>query len=174
MPDQTVASPDDCAFQIEPFLAQLTGSMSIQVLDLDNQQPTTVVDCDTGASVKVHWDIEGHLKKHLCGKWCVCVHLESLGPGPELSVKNPCESIDWEPCNEGGWNYEVVIPHDITTPQDNNTNGVDDKDELCDPNQCGLLYQIGVTLTSKNGCGGPGHIAAYCKGPCIMFYKGES
>ncbi len=161
-----------CGFQIQPFATELKGSMEIEVLDLDNLQPTTVVNCDQGAKIKVHWDIEGHLKKHLCGQWCVCVHLESLGPGPELSVKNPCETFAWEACNEDGWDYEVVIPQDIQV-QDTDGNGQDDKSDLCNPDSCGMLYEIGVTLTSKNGCGGPGHIAAYCKGPCIMFYKGE-
>ena len=151
-----------CDFQLEPYICDLNGNISIEVQDLDSLQPTTVVDCEKGAKVTVRWDIEGKIKAHLCGQWCVCVHLESMGPGPELSVKNPCATLEWEPCNDGGWEYEVVIPQDIDVPAG---------EDLCADN-CGRLYQVGVTLTSRDGCGEPGHIAAYCKGPCIMFYNG--
>lgn len=157
-------SDEHCGFQIQPFVGELTGDITIDIVDLDNLQPTTVVNCNSGAEVRVHWDIHGHLKKHLCGKWCVCVHLESIGPGPEISVKEPCAQLDWETCNDGGWDYVVTIPKDLDEAQ---------SAEICDESKCGRLYQIAVTLTSRNGCDEPGHIAAYCKGPCIMFFSGE-
>jgi len=149
------ATPMECKFQLDPFACDLDGYIKADVIDLDTQQPSTIIDCNDGGIVRVEWGIRGPLAHHLCGEWCVCVYLESIGPGPEVVIPDSCRTYKWEACHDGPWVHEVRIP-----------GGVDCGD-------CGKLYIVGVTLTSKDGCYHPGHIAAYCKGPTIMFYEGH-
>lgn len=143
-----------CEFELEPYKPGMTGWISAYIRDNDGTDPVTVIDCDSGGTIVIEWDIDGSLRDHMCGKWCVTAYLESIGPGPELALPGGCECIDWEPCHDGSWKKEIAIPQGI---------------ECTD---CGSLYQVGVTLTSKDGCGNPGHVAAFCKGATVMFYKG--
>ena len=155
-----------CDFEIDPVDCSLSGYISASVyegsLPEGDQDPTTIVSCKEDLYVKVKWHVWGHLARHLCGYFCVCVYLESIGPGPDYNLDcddngRPCiENIPMDPCGDG--QYEVVckVPaHSI------------------DPGACGKLYEMAVTLTSLNACKQPGHIAAFCKGPCIMFYEPE-
>lgn len=144
----------ECKFQLDPYICDLDGYIRAYVVDLDRQQPSTIINCDEGGEVHVEWDIRGPLRDHLCGSWCICVYLESIGPGPEIEVPDSCRTYPIVACKDGPYRHVVRLPA-----------GVDCGD-------CGKLYIVGVTLTSKDGCDNPGHIAAYCKGPTIMFYEG--
>lgn len=145
-----------CSFEIETYDPALSGTIRAYVVDNENDSnPANVIDVDAGGKIVVEWDIQGALKSHLCGAWCVTAYLESIGPGAEIAIPGSCECMESGCFNKGPWRKEFVIPTGIEV------------------NSCGSLYQIGVTLTSKDCDGNPGHIAAFCKGTTVMFYKGS-
>jgi hypothetical protein len=153
-----------CDFEIEPHQCDLRGYLRISVYESEypegEQDAKTIIACDEDAYVKVEWQLWGGLMHHLCGYFCVCVYLESIGPGPEISLDcdgdgHPCiEWIEMDPCGKGRYEVTCKIPAGSV-----------------DCGKCGTLYELAVTLTSFNACKNPGHIAAYCKGPTLMFYE---
>jgi plastocyanin len=146
-----------CDFEITPIDCRLWGSIKSSVYEKDYPQgehdSKTIIACDEEWYVKIEWDLWGGFLHHLCGYFCVCVFLESIGPGDDYKI---CckEWIPMDPCGTG--HYEVIC-----------------KIDPCSVNcgDCGQLYEVGVTLTSFDSCKKPGHIAAYCKGPTLMFYE---
>ena len=89
---------------------------------------------------------------HLCGRLCFALHIECIGSGPEKTLVK--EWRDMVSCGDDAGKYEVElrVPAGILPPE-----------------ECGQVCCLVVTVTSLDRCGDPGHIAAYCKGPCIMF-----
>ena len=149
----------ECRFEIDPYICRVWGDIAAYVHEgapaEGLQDPTTIIDCDEDWHVVVRWHLHGALVHHLCGEFCVNVFLESIGPAKEYKLHGG--RVKMEPCGDG--EYELVIPVPAGTV------GCDDD------NECGLLYIIAVTLTSVDPCGNPGHIAAYCKGPTLMFHR---
>ena len=147
----------DCDFQIEQHEdTRLTGHMHVQVVDLDGN-PNSVLCCDKGGRVVVHWGLHGHLTRHLCGSFCVCVHMEGLGGAPDYDLETSCKNVEMEPCGDG--HYEVTFDLPPNT-------------QACENLGCGgALYKISVTLTSLDPCGNPGHIQAYCEAGTVMFAR---
>ena len=152
-----------CDFEIDPHSCELWGDMHAYVYEKGfpegEHDAKTIIACDEEWYVKVKWHIWGKLHHHLCGKYCVCVYLESIGPGKDYSLDcdgngQPCMYILMNPCGDGYYEARCTIP----------ANTIDCGD-------CGQLYEVAVTLTSFDACGNPGHIAAYCKGPTLMFYE---
>ena len=153
-----------CEFEIDPHDCDLWGYIRASVHEKDDPEgkhdAKTIIACDEDWYVKVKWRLWGGLMHHLCGYFCVCVYLESIGPGEDYSL--PCDEddkpcIEWikmDPCGDGY--YEVIcrVPKGTV-----------------DCGDCGKLYEVAVTLTSFDYCKNPGHIAAYCKGPTLMFYE---
>lgn len=154
-----------CDFEIDPHACDLWGYIRASVYEEEYPEgphdAKTIIACDEDWYVKVEWKIWGPLRHHLCGYFCVCVYLESIGPGDDYNLDcdgngNPCIlEIPIDPCKEDG-KYEVTCRIPAGT---------------VDCGDCGKLYLLGVTLTSLDACYDPGHIAAYCKGPTLMFYE---
>jgi hypothetical protein len=145
---------EECAFEVSPFASKLTGTIRAAVYEEGGTEPTTIIQVDQAWHVDVEWTLRGHMRRHLCGQWCVMVHLESIGRGKEYSLPEQCEYFPIDPCNDGTYRKQIQVPAGKIDPKD-----------------CGTLYLLAVTLVSLDACGRPGHIAAYCKGPNLMFYE---
>lgn len=155
-----------CEFEIDPFACDLAGSIKASVYEEEypegTQDAKTIISWDEDWYVKVEWKLWGGLLHHLCGYFCICVYLESIGPGEDYSLDcdgsgHPCiDRIPFDPCGNGEYEITCKIPKNTVECGD-----------------CGSLYLLGVTLTTFDYCDPPrpGHIAAYCKGPTLMFYK---
>ncbi len=146
---------EHCEFEISPFATKLTGTLKATVYEDGGVDPTTIIRVDESWHVDIEWTLKGHIRRHLCGEWCVTVHLESVGPGNEYTLPNPAVHFPIDPCNDGNYKYTIKVPAGTIQPED-----------------CGTLFLLAVTLTSLDGCKKSGHIAAYCKGPDLMFYVG--
>ena len=144
---------EQCDFEISPFATKLTGTIKAEVYEEGGVEPTTIISVDEAWYVDVEWTLKGHMRRHLCGQWCVTVSLESIGKGNEYSLPDPSEHFPIDPCNNGTYKKRISVAAGTIKPED-----------------CGTLYLIAVTLTSLDACERPGHIAAYCKGPNLMFY----
>jgi hypothetical protein len=131
----------------------LTGGISCEVYEAGkNVEPTCIIQIDQPWGVKVHWFIEGPLKKFICGEWCVTLHFESVGEGDEFNLKWKKE-IPLDPCADGKyWLDFKVEPGTITTKH------------------CSALYKVVASVTYRN-CGKPGPMAGLCEGPLIQFYE---
>ena len=156
-----IVPADSCEFQIEPYvLDDVGGYIKVYTVDHDGTSPAKVIDCNEGGTINVEWAINGPLSTHLCGSWCVCVFLESIGPAKEFGpLKDACETYEMTPCVDGKLRKEPYKHTVRISPFD------------CGEG-CGTIYRVGVTLVSKDCAGNPGHIGAFCEGPTLMFYPG--
>lgn len=153
-----------CDFEIDPYECDLWGYIKSSVYEEDypegEHDSKTIIACDEDWYVEVEWKLWGSLMHHMCGYFCVCVYLESIGPGKDYSLPcdsddKPCiEMIPMDPCGDGHYKVKCKVPA-----------------HYVDCGDCGQLYELGVTLTSLDQCKHPGKIAAYCKGPALMFYE---
>lgn len=142
----------NCPIEISPFVCRLTGGMQATIYEDGEEGPQQHIRIDRDWYVDVEWYLHGHLTRHLCGSFCIGVHLESIGAGEEFSL-GP-EAVVMEPCGDGHYRHRFKV----------NAGRVS-------AGECGTLYEVAVTLTSKDSCGGAGHIAAFCKEGCVMFVE---
>lgn len=140
----------DCPFEISPQSCRLTGGLRGTIYEEGEKGPQEHITTDKDWYVDVEWYLHGHLVRHLCGTFCIGVHLESIGEGREYSF-GPAR-VKMDPCGDGHYNYRFKIEAGSVEPGD-----------------CGRLYIVAVTLTSEDYCGYPGHIRAFCKEGCVMF-----
>ena len=138
-------------FDISPISTRLRGAMRATIYEEGQKGPQEHIDVSNDWWVDVEWCLEGHLRHHLCGSFCIGVHLESIGKGKDYSFHE--DDIEMEPCGNGYYRFPFRIPAGEIRTSD-----------------CGRLYLVAVTLTSKNPCGGQGHINAYVKEGCVMFH----
>jgi hypothetical protein len=82
----------------------------------------------------------------------VSLHIECFGPGAEVTL--PPQIVPMDPCGDGCYEVRIQVPAGTIGGA-----------------ECGQLCCLVVTLTSLDPCGNPGHIAAYCRGPCVMFHE---
>ena len=142
----------DCPFDISPIAARLKGAMRATIYEEGQQGPQEHIDISNDWVVDVEWYLKGHLTKHLCGEFCIEVHLESIGEGREYTL-GP-QHVKMDPCGKGYYRHLFKVPAGHIQAGD-----------------CGRLYIVAVTLTSKDACGGQGHINAFCKEGCVMFVQ---
>ena len=140
----------DCPFDISPIATRLHGAMRATIYEEDQSGPQEHIDVANDWYVDIEWYLKGHLTRHLCGKFCLNVHLESIGKGEEYSF-GP-EYVDMDPCGNGYYRHRFHIKAGEVKAGD-----------------CGRLYLVAVTLSSLDECKGQGHINAYCKEGCVMF-----
>src|SRR5712691_10662027 len=73
----------------------LGGRVSAMVHEAGSSVQAYAIDQDDAWVVDVHWDLTGQVAPMICGKFCVRLILENLGPGGE--------------------DFEQEIPHMIET-----------------------------------------------------------
>lgn len=141
-----------CDFEIDPFDSKLDGSMRATIYEEGEVGPQKHIRIDRKVFVDVEWFLHGHLTRHLCGTWCIGVHFESVGKGKEYSF-GPYD-VKMKPCGDGHYRYVVEIEAGKIKAGD-----------------CGKVYLTAVTLTSRDKCGDPGHIRAFCQDGSVMFVE---
>jgi len=142
----------ECSFEVSPY-EKLRGAIRATIYEDGQDGPQDIVDVGNDWYVKVQWRLKGGLRHHLCGTFCVKVSFESIGKGREFDF-GPVE-VDMEPCGNGY--YEYIF------------RGSDYK--KIKPKNCGRLYHVGVSLTSKDPCGEIGHISGFCDIGTVMFVR---
>ncbi len=140
----------ECPIEISPFVSELTGGLRATIYEEGQPGPQQIISIDNDWYVDVEWFLHGHLTRHLCGTFCIGVHLESIGEGAEPSF-GPQE-VEMDPCGNGHYRHQFRIPAGKVQASD-----------------CGKVYIVAVTLTSKDACGKTGHIAAFCRKGSLMF-----
>ena len=143
-----------CIVEIVPP-GGLTATFEATVHEGDPQlPPTDIVAENQDIVVKARWCIQGKLRHHLCGTWCVKVAWESCGDGPE---GHQVVHVPFDPCLPDNQCYETVARIGAGT---------------LTAGDCGTAYCFCVTLTSEYDCPNghfPGPIFGFCRNvACIM------
>jgi hypothetical protein len=147
-----------CEIEIVPPPG-LSATLEASVHEGDPElPPTDIISANQELIVKVKWCVQGDLRRHLCGTWCVCVSWESCGPALEGQW---CQRVPFQPCLPDNKCYEAIFrfePGQIS------------------PGECGTIYCLCVTLSSEVDCDGTkyaGLIFGFCKDvACIMVRPG--
>lgn len=131
----------------------LTGHLDAAVYELGGSAPTTVLDNTQGWEVRFNWGVHGSpLTKMLAGKWCLSIHLESMGPGAEFQL--PVGGAKIVPFDPAISHYTAVITVPAGTV----------------PATPEAIYKVVACLTTKDALGRPGPIAGYVEGPILQFF----
>ena len=116
----------------------------------ENGQPTNrIINVNQPWEIRVAFGLKGPLKELICGKWCVDVYFESIGPGREFRLTHP--EIDFN-CSNGYW--YVTIPGPVLETTD-----------------CGVPYKLVATVAYHSMCGKPAGIVGFSELPLIEFYS---
>lgn len=141
----------ECEFEIAPY-ELIRGGIRATLYEEGETGPQEIISVDNEWYVKVQWYLRGGLRRHLCGDFCLRVSFESIGRGKDRDF-GPVE-VKMDPCGDGWYEY---------TFKSSDWKKIRAGD-------CGQLYHVGVSLTSK-ACGEPGHIKGFCDVGTVMFTR---
>ena len=116
--------------------------------DVPYPDPVEIIAWDQTYYVNVHVRLKGDVRRHLCGKLCVDIDVDTCGRAPDLEFEE--EEVELDPCGDG--NYVIVFelpPYTFQPPEDH-------------PARCGRVYRLCVTVGSQDACGKPGLIWGHC------------
>ncbi|MCA9999477.1 MAG: hypothetical protein KDE56_27125 [Anaerolineales bacterium] len=140
-----------------PTGTPLTGSISAKIVDKEGVPPGNIIRADDDWAVKFHWTFKGQLASCICGEWCLHVHMESIGKGPELDLFEDHDvRVPLNPCGDGEYWYTFEVPAG-TVPAKG----------------CGPVYKAVATLTYRTPCDKPGPIAGFVDLGLVQFYRDE-
>lgn len=143
------------AIEITTPTAPLTGQMVAGIYEGDT--PTNgIIRVDQESSVRVYWTLKGPLADCICGSWCVKVHLESIGSGPEFELSE-VPRVELDPCGDGNYHAEIRLTPEKVTPA-----------------HCSSVYKLVATVTYLTPCNKPGPMAGFYEFPgLVQFYKSD-
>ena len=139
---------------------ELLGQISAKVRDDAGVAPALIIKAGSPWSVDIEWEMTGTNWQMIAGNWHVHVNLESIGPGPELSLfefADPDCQNQPLPSADGKYSCHFDVPGKVIS-----------KNVV--PHQ-GLAMKLVVLLTYVNPLGQRGPIAAYWEGPVLQFYE---
>ena len=144
----------------ETPIITLTGDISAEIHDAFGVDPATIIRASSPWSVHINWEMTGLNWQMVAGTWHVHVNLESMGPGPEISLfdfADPNCQNQALPSATGRYSCHFDVPgtvfNDVEVPHQ------------------GLAMKLVVLLTYVNPLGARGPIAAYWEGPILQFYE---
>jgi len=143
------------SFEVSGDPNLLSGYISADVYENGGVAPTNIIRVDESWFVRLNWALEGSLKSMICGTWCLHLHLESIGKGPELNLPDPYPEIQvpLDPCGDGRYTYDFVVKAGTVKPE-----------------HCSTPFKLVSTITYENACGLPGPMAGFVEGSILQFY----
>ncbi|MDX1432210.1 MAG: hypothetical protein R3286_07140 [Gammaproteobacteria bacterium] len=133
----------------------LKAYLSAFVYEADENPTNRIIRIDENWGVRAHWWLTGRWRECLCGYWCVGVHFESIGSGPEFVLPGGRDSlIELDPCGSGHYDYDLKVPAKFVKPE-----------------YCSSIYKLVVSLTYRTPCKKPGPIAGFYELPLVQFYE---
>lgn len=116
--------------------------------DIPYPDPVDIISWDETYYVVVYITLNNAVRRHLCGKLCVDIDVDTCGPAPDLQF--PEQDVDLNPCGNGVYYVVFTLPAGTFQPPAGY------------PNRCGRVYRLCVTVGSHDPCGGPGLIWGHC------------
>jgi hypothetical protein len=142
-----------------PIPGMFDGEIFASVYEVGGVAPATIIRADQTWGVLVKWKTSGCLVPMICGEWCIQIHLESMGPGPELEWPKKPHYVPLDPCAAKGKYHTVYYKCNIVCPPG-----------IVEADHCSTPYKCVTTLTYHDPCGKPGAIAAHVEGPMLQFF----
>jgi hypothetical protein len=93
-----------------PVRGLFDGEIYAAVYEQGGAGPTNIIRTDQNWGVIVKWKTSGSLVRMICGKWCLQMHLESMGPGPELTLPVKAKHLPLDPCGTGKYERDKYEP----------------------------------------------------------------
>jgi len=137
----------------------LDGTITASVHEHGGVLPSTIIKAGTDWAVNVSWTMTGANFHMVAGTWHLHVNLESIGPGPELTLfdgADPSCMSQPLPNTTGSYFCHFDVPGSVINPG-------------LVPHE-GLAMKLVVLLTYVDVLGHRGPIAAYYEGPILQFY----
>ena len=143
------------SFEVSGDPNLLSGYISADVYEVGGVAPTNIIRLDQDWRVHLDWALEGSLKSMICGTWCIHLHLESIGKGPELNLPDPHPEVQvpLNPCGDGRYTYDFVVKAGTVRPE-----------------HCSTPFKLVSTITYVNSCDLPGPMAGFVEGSILQFY----
>lgn len=140
-----------------PTGTPLTGAMSATILDSQGVAPGNIIHVDDDWSVEFKWSLKGPLAGCISGDWCLRVHLESIGSGPELNLfENNDVIVPLDPCGDGHYSRSFDVKAGDVPAEAHSS-----------------IYKVVATITYRTPCKKPGPMAGFADLGLLQFYKGE-
>jgi hypothetical protein len=143
-------------FEVSGSPNLLSGTIEAEVYEVGGASPTSIIRVDQDWLVRIKWALRGTLKSMICGKWCLHVHLESIGKGPELDLPHPDGReihIPLNPCGNGEYCYDFLVRAGTIRPE-----------------HCSTPFKVVTTVTYENACHKPGPMAGFVEFGILQFY----
>jgi hypothetical protein len=121
--------------------------------------PTNIIRADRPWGVEVEWCIYGNLVQFICGKWCLRLHCESMGPGEEFDLPTGRCGIEipMDPC-KCCYKGKIEVPAGTIKPE-----------------HCGTPYKLVVTVQYLTACKDRlGAVTGFVEFPVIEFYQADA
>jgi len=126
-------------------------SGTAQVFDVGGVDPTNLIRSDQDAFVRIRLRTEGAYTTMIGGKFRLRLHLERMGPGPELNLPAAPVEVGLVPgVSPQNYTRNITIAAGSVTPG---------------------AYKLVTTVTYESLAGNPGPIAGYSEGPILQFYN---
>lgn len=124
------------------------------------EPPSNILEAGRPWYVHIEWEMKGKNFELIAGTWHLHVNLESIGPGPELSLYDyiPPTAITI-PSADGYYHVDFDVPASVIT-------------NAHVPHQS-LLMKMVVALTFYNSNGEPDDIAGFYEGPILQFRRSD-
>jgi hypothetical protein len=137
-----------------PLAGSLKGGVTAYITEVDGVDPTVIIEADKAFKVHLNWWLDGALTPYVCGKWCIHLFLESIGPGPELKLPEHAIEIPLDPCpGRNDYAAWIVVPANTIKPE-----------------HCAVPYKMVATVTYRTPKDKPGPMAGFVDGPVLQFY----
>ena len=151
--------PFETPFSVSPGL--FDASITSFQHEIAGAPPSTIIRTDQTWHIHVSWQTTGLATGMIGGTWHVHAYLESVGPGPDISVVDPADHFIPLTPGVSPVNYNIVLdvpPNVIGLAPGNNMNTTG-------------LYKLVVALTYVDLTSAPGPMAAFEEGPTLQFYN---
>jgi hypothetical protein len=133
----------------------LSGQIEAELFEQGGVVPTNVIRTNQDWYIDIHWELKGPVVPMICGKWCIHLYMESIGPAPELKLTdyNSPAYLPLDPCGDGKYYYRLDVKKGTVTAE-----------------HCSTPYKLVVAITYHNVCGKPGPIAGFVELPIVQFF----
>jgi hypothetical protein len=84
----------------------ITGYASLEVVEADGLNPSTVLDRTQSFVVETEWNFRGPNVANMGGDWHLTAYFESLGPQPEVAFALATAI----PAGQANYNQAITIP----------------------------------------------------------------
>jgi hypothetical protein len=131
-----------CNVEIEQQTFDLTATMEMKYFEINPEGAPNIIHEDQDFEVDVKVVLYGRIRRHLCGELCVEIAFHGCSGGPDWVGQ---KQLPLDPCGDGTYLFKIRVPGGSLSGR-----------------ECGQIYELCVTLGSRDSCGKSGVIFGTC------------